>query len=567
MPSPSSRHLLHTRSAVALITAVLTACGGGSSTDSSPPPPSGAASVVLQGSAATGTAIASAPVDVKCASGAGSTKTGADGKFNVAIEGAALPCILRVTASTGEVFHSIADGSGAQAVVANITPLSELIVAQLAGGDASALFTTFDASAQARITSASIATQLDLLRKSVGSVVDLTGVDPLKDALVAATSGAQGNALDQSLDRLKSALDASQTTLAALGDAMSHNADVAAEVLKSLLQPVAANCPALHSGTYRWLDMRAAVSSETVSVDAAALTLTFPDGTVKTGTATAPCAFSADAGKTTFTVASSGVVIGRYLDSQSKGRLIVAFPEQALPVSEMTGDWNWISSETSTLDEQNFGTDAYMPNFTPFNGVMTVDASGAMTAETVCEHDPLRPCSETGAAYRGTYRIAVSGGGFTRAYPDRNPDQAYVYRTPGGKTIAVALLSYRAGINVATRKESLTLPAVGTVTPYWDAGITGAGEMSTNSTATTTVTSIDTAAQTYTRTRQDGRRDTLSINQPRDGFLSRAQSASQLANGTTVSVPSMLSLSLGGMAVYSYTADAGVDLGITVDAP
>ena len=45
-------------------------------------------------------------------------------------------------------------------------------------------------------------------------IVDLNGVDPIQDPLVAASGGSQGNGLDQTLDTLGAKLALAQVTLA-----------------------------------------------------------------------------------------------------------------------------------------------------------------------------------------------------------------------------------------------------------------------------------------------------------------------------------------------------------------
>ena len=65
---------------------MLAACGGGGGSDAAPQTPDND-TLTLQGTAATGAAIAGAAVDVKCAAGSGSATTAANGNFAVSIEG------------------------------------------------------------------------------------------------------------------------------------------------------------------------------------------------------------------------------------------------------------------------------------------------------------------------------------------------------------------------------------------------------------------------------------------------------------------------------------------------
>lgn len=135
------------------ISMALVACGGGDG-DSAPAAP--AASLTLTGTAATGGAIAGAPVALKCVTGTGSGATVSDGTFSINIAGGALPCTVEVTTSDGTKLHSLATGSGTTAVV-NITPVTELIVASLAQVDPASFHAGFGASSASTVTPASVA--------------------------------------------------------------------------------------------------------------------------------------------------------------------------------------------------------------------------------------------------------------------------------------------------------------------------------------------------------------------------------------------------------------------------
>ena len=258
---------------------VLTACGGGDSAVTPPPvavtPPPAPASLTIGGTAATGAALASAAVQIKCVGSNGTATTGTDGVYSVAIVGASLPCVLSVT-SGATTLRSVAEAGSATTATVNITPLSEIIVARLAGGDAATLFTTFDAAAQAKLSSTSLADARTAVTTALKSAIDLSGIDPIKDALVAASAGKTGNALDQKLDSLGAALKAGGTTLADLAAALVANPNAPA-VVQTLLQPVASSCAALRSGKFHALDaanISAAVSTRTV--DAAKLDHRWP---------------------------------------------------------------------------------------------------------------------------------------------------------------------------------------------------------------------------------------------------------------------------------------------------
>lgn len=107
------------------VLATLASCGGGSGSSSS--------AITLSGTTATGAALAGALVSVTCASGTGTVRSDGNGAFSAAIANGAGPCLLSTTGTnangTTVTFLSLATGGG----VANITPLTQLLVDYLGG--------------------------------------------------------------------------------------------------------------------------------------------------------------------------------------------------------------------------------------------------------------------------------------------------------------------------------------------------------------------------------------------------------------------------------------------------
>ena len=195
--------------ALALATA-LSACGGGGSSVPPPAPAPAPKMMSISGTAAVGLALAQANVQIKCADGSAlataQTTTQADGRYSATLTGASLPCVLRVTAGDGSRLHSLAVGSG-QSAVANITPLTELLVARAARTDAPAYFDAFSAGSPPS-HSALQAAQADI-RSLLNGVVDVSAVsDFVATPLKAATPGQRSDDLyDRALDALKERVD------------------------------------------------------------------------------------------------------------------------------------------------------------------------------------------------------------------------------------------------------------------------------------------------------------------------------------------------------------------------
>jgi len=362
----------------AIQTALLSACGGGG--DSATPAtgggdPTPAASLTLNGTAATGAAIAGGKIDVKCASGSGTTTTIADGTYTISISGATLPCVMHVTASNVDLY-SLAEGGSGSSVRANITPLSQLVAAQVAGGDPANLFANFDASAQTLLTASNVAKAIAGVTAALSGAIDLTGVDPLKDTLVAASAGTTGNTLDQKLDALKAALDAAGITLADVTSALVASPDSPAP-LKTLLQPVAASCAGLRSGSYRALNPNEsdpAWANHVFTFDATTLTAKFFDGTTATLADEGGCVYSTDAGVNKLYVSKSGAIVSVNPATATTNLISIVLPEQSLPVAELAGTWNVLGFERASAGA------ALKPSSTMF----TLDASGKFTAGSDC---------------------------------------------------------------------------------------------------------------------------------------------------------------------------------------
>jgi hypothetical protein len=193
---------------------LLVACGGGGGggqTASTPTSnPTGASQLV--GTAATGAALANAPVTITNSSGATpceepSIYTSALGSYTCTLKaGQTAPFFVVVTDPTGNTapLVSIATTTPAAgaALTVNATPLTTAIVAQLAS-DGNALTVvnsmTVDAAALQAIT-ANVVTQLEPVLTSIGAPA---GYDPFTTSITAATAEQTGNTADQVLDVVK----------------------------------------------------------------------------------------------------------------------------------------------------------------------------------------------------------------------------------------------------------------------------------------------------------------------------------------------------------------------------
>ena len=545
-----NKHKILFRTSLLAMAAALAACGGGGGSPA-PTPPVTPASLTIGGTAAVGAALASAAVSIKCVGATGSATTAADGSFSVAITGASLPCVLSAT-SGGTTLRSVAEAGTGTSATANITPLSELIVARLAGGDAATLFNTFDAAAQGKLTSTGLTDARAAVATALQGVIDLAGVDPIKADLKAANGSTAGNALDKQLDALGVALKAAGTDLTAVAGAMQANAGAPA-VVQTLLRPVASSCAGLRTGKYRLLDGYASsigAATPLVSVEAAKGEFTVDGGAKRsfqpvTGAA---CQFQLDSGDNIY-VAASGVAVLRYAQSATVMRAAVLLPEQVVPVAELAGSWNIVTYAAPAAGSalaHGYSTE-------------TLDATGKTTAGADCVGAVCTPWTPQAS----DALAADTAGGFTATDPDGSKARVFAYKTAAGQISLIGMLfnpkGTPLGLLAAAKQTALSLPAVGDVARFWDVDVSVAGVAGAPNDVETTVTAVDTAAKTLTRKRKsDGRVDTFAVNSPRDGLRYRAAGSSVLNNGATLRFAESTVLPLPGTGV---SVSSGAALG------
>ena len=542
----------------------LTACGGGAgSADTGPVAP--AVSLSLTGNAATGAAIAGRPVEARCNGGSGNATSAGDGGYKIELSAGTLPCVLRVTAADGTVLHSLAVGSGA-AAKANLTPVSELVLAQLAGTAPASYFGTFDAAAAAGLTTpkAQAATSAVVaLLKAAG--VDLTTVgDVLTAALVPANGSTAGNGFDQALEALKAKLSSTGLTLAALTDSIVISSPAAPPAALSalaslpvdlLLMPAAATCTSLRSGRYRIVIAESnagqVFSTEVVTLDAKALKVTNSQGEVNQLTAVAGerCRFTTPAGGEV-AVSAAGVVVAQAKTSDGPFKAAVLFPEQAHGLAKLAGEWNALAQDRSTPGGPIHLTSASFIH----------DGSGGLTALTFC--DDVISCKSGTAAGNPDFppiKMAVNAsGGFDRSNArDGWTDRAFVYRAGGGELMLVTL-SPGGHMTFATRKVTRALPAEGDVSQGWQLVIvpnatTPYYTASSISRYKSTVSALDSVKGQYQRvavtdfTNNVTRPETLAINALRDGYLRRLPGSTTASNGSTSTISEWIGLPMRGM--------------------
>ncbi|MEP7297172.1 MAG: hypothetical protein ABI702_13375 [Burkholderiales bacterium] len=555
----------------AVSAAALAACGGGGSSDpapvdtgAGPSPIVTPAALSLHGVAATGAAIANQPVSAKCATGTGTATSNADGSYTVTVTDGTLPCVLKVTAADGTDLFSVATGTGSTAV-ANINPVTQLIVASMAGADPAAYFTGFDSSAATAMTTTKVTDAVSAVKTTLAAAgVDLSSIDVLAGTLTPATATSAGNTYDQALDALAAQLAAAGTTLATLTGtvvatspaapapvetATSPTASLPAELL---LKPAASNCAALRSGTYRIVLPQTghALADQTgkITLDAKTLGLVFTDGSTGTWVPNGNCRYLDDNGKSDIVVSPAGVIVMRAFDSATNTTAIgIGFPEQTHTVAELAGSWN-----TAGLSYNAAGA-AYVGN----SNSGTVSATGTLTEGSLCENTSTWSVTSCVAQTTGFPTWTVNAdGGFDATPPGATVagGRNFVYRSGTGDLMMVQV-DADGSFEVRTPQRTNGMPAVGRVYTGWDVIINKqllATPVITES--TNTVSSVDSVAGTFVRLAKtvggvDERQETVAINSPRNGYNFRAASATTTTAGAPFNITEWTNLSLRGMGV------------------
>lgn len=581
--------------AVASATSLVLAACGGSGTSGSSGSSGGTGLVTLAGVVATGDALGNAAVSVACVTGSGSaTADATSGHYSATLSsGAVLPCVLTATSSDGATtLHSVVTTG----TVANITPLTELLVAQVAGAAPSSLTA---ASVSAQFTTANVAagqTAVLTLLKDAG--IDTTNITDLLTGSL--TIGSGGSSYDGVLDALYTALAGAGSTLASLTSTVvaqvtdsgstSASTDSAGSMLapELLLKARSSTCDALRSGDY-WMAFSATSNGaySALSVDAVAGTILVDGSTTVTLTANGTCRYTVSGGGD-LVVAPSGVLVGRFSDGSGNLTLGVGVPKQTHTLADAAGAWDEISSDTD-YD----GNNAFLGWQFDYAQATISGTSSQITAGCVYPVGAQTPqCIPTGIAQPAATTLAIADNGYSIvSHGSTWTDKIFAYRAGNGEWLEISANisssptataqdgTADGSIGFGTHARTLGLPTVGTTSANWDVYMDTATELSTLATDTTaiTITAIDSTAGSFTRTAgQDSgptHSETLFINNPYDGFDFRDLATGVAASdGSTVTVRKTIYLKTGvGVSVNlqpvtSASATSRLNIAVTMPA-
>ena len=496
----------------------LAACGGGGGSSSS----SASSDLVISGVALTGTAIDAGAVQVKCQSGTGTTTTGSDGSFTVTVTGGARPCLLKVTDPISSTdIHSLLESG----TVANISPVTDLVVSNTTGVTPSTAFTNYTTAIQLSITSAKVAQAITVAQKtteSLGTDADMTGIDPLKISIKARQGDTAGDATDKKIDALMAALAASDKKISELSEllksATTSTVQASTKTLVGDAQYSLTNCPAARSGDVWSLDFEGSdpmpwnVNFSTLLMKDLTSNLSYAIQSVTEQGVAVSCAF-----KSTVTIKgvsvsmefriSDGGVSGWKLTNPTTGKSTfgIAVPKQPTrkPTStEFGGTFpaiffiNIQGSTTRTAAALKY----------------TIDSSGNIAA-ALCDTTNVASPTCTGSVPNSAkslsctdatagYLSCQSSDGLTKA-------KAVLYASPGQAMMLMSisqmpLLEGGTGYGLVVMNKapaSDSLPKLGDISPSgWYASIDTTNTVKSGLAPISTITKLDTSTKTYEAT-------------------------------------------------------------------
>lgn len=537
----------HLSLVIAMATAGLLVACGGSPSDSTPST-GGTSTITLSGVVAKGAALVGADVTATCAAGTATpTTSNGTGAYTLTVTNGTLPCVLEAAgtgADAGLVLHSVATGSGSTAT-SNITPVTELLVAQLTGQDPAAFMAAANATT---LNSTVTTTNIDAAKTEVIATLTAAGLDTTAlgsaDMVSGALTAGSGAGYDGVLDDLQDALTASGTTLAQLTETVVNTASggspgtetgspASALPANLLLRPKAANCDALRSTSYRIVKFAAtngaenapSTAFEVMNFNAETLTATFSGDDTMAFTANGNCRYTLPEGEAV--VSPAGVIVMRHMvgsdddtvgvNDRSAVRLMIGLPVQDLSVADLAGEYAFIGVDRGQIET--------------YGGYATVTAAGAVN-NFRCWDDAFSVAEANCTPLDNSYTEVFSknnNGSFTwgagATDPDQWSDTVYAYRAGNGDVLLVALTdSGEPAIGV--KRRVLTLPSVGDTYANWSMHVDGnlvAASVTTD--VSHTVASVDAASGSIVRTSvEEGAgttTQTLAYNSGRAGYLAR----------------------------------------------
>lgn len=526
----------HTAAAMLAVAVVVGCGGGGGGRDDAPGSDDGGGAITtlsVSGIAATGAPIGNGVVHVRCATGTSTGTTQANGSYSVEVQGGQLPCVIRVT-KNGVSLHSVVEVGATVPAAANVTPMTELLVAQIAGRPAASVFSPFTVDVQALLTAQAVTNASAQVIAALEPTVDFRGIDLLRGTLVPAFNGNTGNEFDQKLDALANVLSQTETRLT----------DLAAELVANPGQPPFAFnrseiCPALRSGPYWGLDAdHSGLSGIPFTVDASALTLNYGGNVNRqlVPSASEACRFTLNDANNVdkdVIVSQSGVMVVQYLDGGERKSAIM-LPKQNIALRDVAERWNYL------------GWSGTASEMTPVNGAFSIETNGNF-AEV---EDYIGMDRQDGLGDERVRLVKDDATGIFKQVVNNVETSAIflAYRAPNDRIYLVGNpRNASPGLIFAAPRLIQTLPTINSQSKFWELQISQ-GAVHAIQDAEITITGID--GWTVMRYRPDiQRQDMLRYESPRLGMRTRLENDCRNNQGIGIACSAMVQLPLVGTGI------------------
>jgi hypothetical protein len=567
---------------IALLIATFAACGGSGSASS------GGSNLSLSGTAASGAALAGATVDVKCSSGSTSTTTNADGSYSLTVSGGVLPCMVRATSSdTITVYHALVDASaGTTSAVVNVTPVTELIMAQAVGASStpSAVFMSNSAPPASAVTNLpiSITTVAASLKTATGGSVDFSSYNPMTTAFKAATSSVAGDSMDAQIDALMNVLKGANQSVSDISNTLIASSSGSQAALTNALAPLPSLCPYAHSGTYQFVGQKGGYT--TIAINVTAKTVTVSDnswGGTGGSSETNPFSWTSEVKcQGVISMTPSNEISGKFF-SFSKGGVIVAaagsavnepvsvqnglslgFPIQKIPLTSIPSTFTMVEYDTPASTGSTFPA--------TFWGVYKLDSSGNLSCIQNSIPDICNAITGLLTANTdGTFNLKITN---TKTSSTWN-DKLFVYRAPDGQIMLAGVIANNGGMVIGTVQTPLVAPISTSTVNTWEVRSSPAA-LSTFQTTVSTYSYLQTPIDSTSYKRSlfthngvsDNWVDTFIINTPATGFRKRpALTYNNVAAADSFVLP--LPGNFGAFIDGKGTATASTYFGLGVTVP
>lgn len=254
---------------VSLLAFGLVGCGGGGGSVVSNNADTTVQTVV--GTAAVGAAIANGVLQLKCQNTSSLIQVNTDsaGEFLATLGTAKLPCVMRATSADGQtVLHGFATGT-ASTVIANVTPLTDLIVATATQQTPASFFENTKTTDLGNVDSVALNAAGVTVAKGLAGLVDIGSFNPMTQQFKV------GDAFDQKLDLLSAELKTRKISLNDLHnvvitkstDGKTQAENVSVYIAEAALQQDLVKTRLMHEklwqGFYEWVTVSYAASSPT----------------------------------------------------------------------------------------------------------------------------------------------------------------------------------------------------------------------------------------------------------------------------------------------------------------